>query len=233
MLTPGLQRDRACRRTPGARPRSARARGLPDFERPPPGHRGAVRRPADPRARRARSSAARAPRFLYSDCHGRADIDRTRPRVHRPAAAVRLRDGVPGEMSADARTASAPRCAVGLVAGSTLALQVLLTRIFSAVLFYHFALPRDLARAARHGRRGDPALRAAGVVVVRAGRPGQHARASRAGRPSTARSCWSCPPCSCGSTTRSTDSSVDCPFVLTLVDRVRAGGAARSWPRAS
>jgi hypothetical protein len=29
--------------------------------------------------------------------------------------------------------------AVGLVAGSTLALQVLLTRIFSAALFYHFA----------------------------------------------------------------------------------------------
>ena len=43
-------------------------------------------------------------------------------------------------MRADTTRAPLRSClAVGLVAGSTLALQVLLTRIFSAALFYHFA----------------------------------------------------------------------------------------------
>ena len=41
--------------------------------------------------------------------------------------------------------------AVGLVAGSTLALQVLLTRIFAAVLYYHFGfMAISLALCERH-----------------------------------------------------------------------------------
>ena len=66
---------------------------------------------------------------------------------------------------------------VGLVAGSTLALQVLLTRVFAAVLYYHFGfLAISLALLGRR-RGGDPDLRPPALVRDRSAR----ARRSRAG----------------------------------------------------
>ena len=82
-------------------------------------------------------------------------------------------------MTADAPAPLRAAFAVGLVAGCTLALQVLLTRVFSAVLFYHFGfLAISLALLGRRGGRASSST--SGRSWFERGRSRRCSRAGRA-----------------------------------------------------
>ena len=80
-------------------------------------------------------------------------------------------------MAPDAPAPLRAALAVGLVAGCTLALQVLLTRVLSAVLAYHFGFWRSRWRCWAWARARSPSTCAA------AGSRGRSRRCSRAGPP--------------------------------------------------
>ena len=98
----GLHRASPCRPTRAARPGSAPARGRRTSRSAPRRPRRCSPAGSTPAAAEAlvRRSGAR---FVLSDCHGRADICAAARGLHRPAAAVRLRDGL--EACAGARGA--------------------------------------------------------------------------------------------------------------------------------
>ena len=138
---------------PAAAPRpSARWAGGARPARPPPARGG---RPAAGALALALDDASEAATFGLRAAARRLDGPRRRARARPPRAlrAARRRvASVPGRMATDAaprldraaRGFGSPRplraaLAVGLVAGCTLALQVLLTRVLSAVLAYHFS----------------------------------------------------------------------------------------------